>query len=67
VNREVDAPPERIHLFIKQPRAAEIYYWTCGSIDQHNRHRQDTLMLERKVGINDWAKMDRGGYLYSAQ
>jgi hypothetical protein len=56
VDEEDDAPPERVRLQVKQPKAAELYYSTCGSIDQHNRHRQDTLMLERKVGTHDWAK-----------
>ena len=42
------APPERVEFTIKQPRAAEIYYSTCGKIDQHNRQRHDTLKLEKK-------------------
>ena len=51
-----DAPPERVELTIPQPKAAEIYYSTCASIDQHNRARQDDLMLERKLGTHDWSK-----------
>ena len=51
-----DAPPERVELTIPQPKAAEIYYSTCASIDQHNRARQDDLMLERKLGTPDWSK-----------
>ena len=59
--RQVDvttpnAPPERVELTIPQPKAAEIYYSTCASIDQHNRARQDDLMLERKLGTHDWSK-----------
>jgi hypothetical protein len=35
-----------------QPRAAEIYYSCCGKIDQHNRHRQSTLAIERQtIGV----------------
>ena len=39
--RQVDvttpnAPPERVELTIPQPKAAEIYYSTCASIDHHN-------------------------------
>jgi hypothetical protein len=50
VDEQDEAPPERVHLFVKQPIATDLYNSTCGSIDQHNRHQQDTLMLERKVG-----------------
>eukprot|EP00978_Attheya_sp_CCMP212_P007953 scaffold18506_cov37-Attheya_sp.AAC.1 len=48
--RQVDtapnADPERVELQVSQPRAAENYYSTCGSVDQHNRHRMDTLNVE---------------------
>jgi Transposase IS4 len=50
-----DAEPNRISYTIPQPRAAEIYYSCCEKIDQHNRDRQDTLMLERKVQTKDWS------------
>ena len=53
---ESQAPPERVEFTIKQPKAAEIYYSTCGKIDQHNRQRHDTLKLEKKVETNDWLK-----------
>ena len=49
-------PPERVEFTIKQPRAAEIYYSTCGKIDQHNRRSHDTLKHEKKVETNDWSK-----------
>ena len=49
-DEEEDAPPNKVELFVPQPKAAEKYYSTCGLIDQHNRHHQDTLMLERKMG-----------------
>jgi hypothetical protein len=47
--------PENVELSIPQPRAAEIYYSCCAKIDQHNRHRQDTLMLEHKIRTKDWS------------
>jgi hypothetical protein len=56
VDDEPGAPLDRVELFVPQPEAAEVYYSTCGLIDQHNRSRQDTLMLERKVKTHDWAK-----------
>ena len=43
---ESQAPPEMVEFTIKQPLAAEIYYSTCGKIDQHNRRRHDTLKIE---------------------
>ena len=49
-------PPVRVEFTINQPKAAEIYYSTCGKIDHHNRRRHDTLMLERKVETKDWSK-----------
>jgi hypothetical protein len=53
---ESHQPPERVEFTIAQPRAAEIYYSTCGKIDQHNRRRHDSLMLERKIETVDWSK-----------
>ena len=48
---------ERQELTVPQPEACDIYYATCGVIDQHNRHRQDTQSLEKtykqEVGINE--------------
>ena len=41
---------------INQPKAAEMYYNTCGKTDHHNRRRHDTLRLEIKVENNDWYK-----------
>jgi hypothetical protein len=34
---DTDADLERLMLTIHQPKAASIYYRTCGKIDQHNR------------------------------
>lgn len=56
VNEETDAEPEMVDLVVPQPKAAEIYYRTCGLIDQHNRHRQDTLQIEKKLETKDWSK-----------
>ena len=53
VNNE-DAVKQK--LTIPQPKCSEIYYDVCGSIDKHNRHRQDTLMLEKKIETKTWDK-----------
>lgn len=55
VNQERDAEPEMVDLVVPQPQACEIYYTTCATIDQHNRHRQDTLMLEHKIETKNWS------------
>ncbi len=47
IGDDPEADPTRVELTIAQPRAAEVYYSACTKIDQHNRDRQDTLMLER--------------------
>ena len=41
------------HLTVPQPEVCEIYYDTCGAIDQHNRYRQDTLQIEKKCKLKD--------------
>jgi hypothetical protein len=46
--------PERMEITIHQPKAAALYYTTCGKIDQHNRCRQDTLNLEKKLETKEW-------------
>jgi Transposase IS4 len=46
---------ERVCFEIPQPKIAELYYKTCGKVDQHNRDRQDTLGLERKYRVHDWS------------
>ena len=33
---ELDALPENVELTIPQPKVTEVYYRTCGVIDQHN-------------------------------
>ena len=47
---KTNIPPERIEFVILQPKVAEMYYAACASIDRHNRCRQDSLQLERKIG-----------------
>ena len=54
VSLELDALPENVELTIPQPKAAEVYYRTCGVIDQHNRHRQDNLKTEKKLETKKW-------------
>jgi Transposase IS4 len=51
----IDRSPTKVELTVPQPLAAEVYYTTCAVIDQHNRDRQDTLMIERKLKTHDWA------------
>lgn len=55
IAEEPNAEPERVELTVPQPRAAEMYYRTCARIDQHNRDRQSTLGIERKLVTNDWS------------
>jgi Transposase IS4 len=51
---ETNADPQRLLLTIHQPKAAATYYTACGKIDQHNRARQDTLNLEKKMETKEW-------------
>jgi Transposase IS4 len=55
-NRSPNVDPSRQEKLVPQPKAAELYYKGCGKIDQHNRTRQDTLQLERKLQTNSWDK-----------
>jgi hypothetical protein len=52
---EGEEDPERVELVVPQPKCAEVYYSTCSAIDKNNRHRQDTLKLERKIETTNWA------------
>ena len=36
-------------LLVAHPKSLEIYYDKCAAIYQQNRHRQDTLCIERKI------------------
>jgi hypothetical protein len=55
VSKEENAAPQRVELTVPQPHAAEMYYKTCARIDQHNRDRQATLGIERKLVTNHWS------------
>ena len=39
----------REELTVFQKKCSDIYYNTCAAIGQHNRHRQDTLKIKRKM------------------
>ena len=54
VSLELDALPENVELTILQPKATEVYYRTCGVIDQHNQHRQDNLKTKKKLETKKW-------------
>ena len=54
VSLELDALPENMELTIPQPKATEVYYRTCGVIDQHNRHCQDNLKTKKKLETKKW-------------
>ena len=54
VDTSLDADAERVELKVPQPKACEVYYNTCASIDHHNRHRQATLKLETKLKTHEW-------------
>ena len=51
-----NAEAELIDKHIPQPQAAETYYKGASKIDQHIRHRQDSLNIEKKLQTNDWSK-----------
>ena len=47
---------ERQELTVSHPNRSEIYYNTCAAINQHNRYRQYTLKLKRKMQTKSWEK-----------
>lgn len=53
---ESQADPESVTITMNQPAASEIYYKACGMIDRHNRARQATLKLEKKMRTKTWHK-----------
>jgi len=53
-DKEPNAEPVKAEIYIDQPEAADLYYSACGKIDQHNRHRQASLMLEKKLITRNW-------------
>ena len=58
--RQIDttpnAPPEFVEVVVPQPAACAIYYGACGKIDQHNKLRQSSLMLETKLKTTVWSR-----------
>lgn len=53
---EEDEDPDLVYFEVNVPQVAELYYDTCGAVDQHNRHRQSTLNLEKKLQTKDWSR-----------
>ena len=51
---DTNADPVVVDLAIPQPKASKLYYSCCAKIDQHNRSRQDSLDLEKKLGTQAW-------------
>ena len=54
--RQLDGGDERVAVSVTQPEVPEIYYSCCAQIDGHNRCRQDDLILEHKLGTQDWSQ-----------
>ena len=54
VNKDKNAAPVMQHLQVRQPEACEHYFVGNGMIDEHNRIRQASFQLERKLKVNDW-------------
>jgi hypothetical protein len=52
---ENNEDPKPVQMIVPQPRAAELYYKTCGKINLHNCGYQATFSIERKVVTNDWS------------
>jgi ribosomal protein L37AE/L43A len=56
--RQVDptpnAEPEMVEVSVDQPSACHEYYSACARIDQHNKLRQSSLMLETKIKTTVW-------------
>jgi hypothetical protein len=56
VDTAQNADAEMVELTVPQPKAAEECYSTCGSVDQHNWHRMDTLNIEKKIETKEWSR-----------
>ena len=54
VSLELDALSENMEFTIPQPKATEVYYRTCGVIDQHNQRCQDNLKTKKKLETKKW-------------
>jgi hypothetical protein len=50
-----NADPVLEHIEIRQTEAGTVYYDGCSKIDQHNRLRQESLNIEKKLQTMDWA------------
>ncbi len=44
-------------MTVPQPEVCEIYYDICPAINQHKRHHQDNLQIERKMQTKSWDKI----------
>ena len=50
-----DAPPAVMETREeRQPEACEMYFTENSAIDEHNRVRQASFQLERKLKVKDW-------------
>ena len=54
VDKDKHAAPVMQHLQVRQPEACEDYFVGNGMIDEHNRLRQSSFQLERKLKVRDW-------------
>jgi len=48
--------PDQVEIMIDQPTSVEMYYGSCARINQHNRKRQDDLLIKKKLGMHNWSK-----------
>ena len=51
-----NSDPNMVELTIPQPITADLYYSACGQIDRHNRCRQESLDISKRLGTKDWYK-----------
>jgi hypothetical protein len=40
------------------PQAAQLYYFACGKIDQHNCCCQSGLSMEKKIRVKSWERVN---------
>ena len=48
------APPDRVILEVKQPKAIKKYYNGAGTIDMHNRIHANKLRLDHNLATRHW-------------
>ena len=53
VDTTCEAAPSANYVSMKQTQAFKMCFDYCGTIDQHNRARQDDLSMEKKIGLHD--------------